>query len=451
MIKKYFDIANKYLDEKKFSGPAVALVFYLLVVLLCFTTVYERFELNLFDIRLKLMPSIREWDRLVFLDIDENSITMYGDYPWPRNLYANGLRTLKEVKAALTSFDMMFLDSSPKTIDDKYLETLKQKAKRGITISLAELEAAGFNKDKILADSVASFNKVMLSYTFTPDAPNAEVQERQKKESFKKSQRRFLERASVKLTAEMQERLGGLQDPNDKNLSYPIPELMSAARGFGFVNRDTDIDGIVRKVQLVKVYEGRLFFNLSLVMFMDVCRTSMDNVDVFPGSRIVLKKAINPITQVAEEIEIPIDDNGMMYVTWAGTGIGRDSRHFKTFRALPFATLLEYPDYAATVKKIFAEEDATKTDQLTQLNDQLTELIEDSKDADPATKATLSQNVSALKGRIELLKKNDLLQSLEARLDRARKEYAALGIAGNRQKKWNEIVELKRGLKNTRL
>ncbi len=451
MIRKYFSIAIKYLEEKKFSGVAVALALYILVVFLCFTTVYERFELNLFDIRLKLMPSIREWDRLVFLDIDENSITLYGDYPWPRSLYARGLKTLKEARAGLASFDMMFLDSSPKTIDDKYLESLEQKAKKGIAISSAELEGAGFNKDKIFADSIASMNRVVLSYTFTSDAPNTEVLERRKKESFKKAQKRFFERASIRLSAPMLEKLSALQDSNDKNLSYPIPELMSTARGFGFVNRDTDIDGIVRKVQLVKVFEGRLFFNLALVMLMDASRASINNVDVIPGSRILLKNAVNPITQAPEDITIPIDDNGMMYVTWAATGIGKDSRHFETFRALPFATLLEYPVYAEAVKKIFAEEDANKASQLGQLNGQLAEFIEESKDADPATKETMSQNISSLKGKIETLKKNGLLKDLEPRLERARKEFATLGNKAGRQQKWSEIIDLSDKINSNKL
>ena len=90
MIKRYLDLLSRFIEKNKFSGIAVALVFYLLVVLFCFTTVYERFELNLYDLRFKMKPSIKEWDRLYFLDIDENSLTIVGQYPWPRDLYAQG-------------------------------------------------------------------------------------------------------------------------------------------------------------------------------------------------------------------------------------------------------------------------------------------------------------------------------------------------------------------------
>src|SRR3990172_8507844 len=110
MLKKYVDAANRFIEENKFSGIIVALVFYLVVALFCFTRVYEVFELKLYDLRFTLHPSVKESDRLYFLDIDENSLTTVGQYPWPRNIFAQGLETLKEIRASQVSFDMMFPD-----------------------------------------------------------------------------------------------------------------------------------------------------------------------------------------------------------------------------------------------------------------------------------------------------------------------------------------------------
>jgi adenylate cyclase len=112
--------------------------------------------------------------------------------------------------------------------------------------------------------------------------------------------------------------------------------------------------------------------------------------------------------------------------------------------------LLEYPDYADTVRKIFEEEDENKAGRLNQLNEQLNGFTDEIKDADPATKKTLSDSIEELKKRIEKLGRNDLLQNLTPRLDGARKEYAALDNADMRQKKWREIVDLKRMMKATK-
>ncbi len=451
MLKKYLELANKFIEENRFSGIAVALVFYLLAVLFCFTAVYERFELNLYDLRFKLRPSIREWERLAFLDIDENSLTIVGQYPWPRNLYAEGLNTMKDLDVSQVSFDMMFLDATPKTLDDRDYEILMKKLGKGNRVALADLESAGWNKDKIFADSIAACNRAILSYTFTDEPANYDVLERQKKESFRKAQKRFLEHSSVKLAPAEIERLKSLDDPATKSISYPIPEFMNTAHGFGFVNRYTDIDGTVRKVQLVKVYQGRLYFNLAMIMLLDVCRVPLNSVEVRPGSKIVLKKATNPVTRETEDISIPIDSKGMMYVTWAGSGQNKGGRFENTFLHIPFYAVLEYPKYADLVKKIYGEEDQIKAEKMSGLAEQLEGFTEQYNEGDAAMKRNMAASIAELKKQLGALKKNGLLGDLNRRLARARAELPAPGSPGSLKKKWKEIADIKHEIKRTKL
>ncbi|OHD65033.1 MAG: hypothetical protein A2176_04600 [Spirochaetes bacterium RBG_13_51_14] len=460
MIKRYIEIANKFVDENKYSSIVVALVFYLLVALFCFTDVYEIFELKLYDLRFKIRPSIDEWDRLSFLDIDENSLTIVGQYPWPRNLYARGLRMLRGVDVAQAGFDMMFFDESPKTIDDKDFESLMKKTEEGGRISLSDLKKIGFDKDQIFADGIAAMNRVILSYTFNDEPLNYDVLERQKKESFKKSLMRFNERSSVKLTPAQAQRLAGLDDPHTKSISYPIPEFMGTAHAFGYVNRYTDIDGTVRKVQMVKMFQGRLYFNLALVMLMDACRVPMNGVEVIPGRRIILKQALNPLTQSVEDISIPIDEKGMMYVTWAGSGQGKGGRREKTFHLVPFFAVLEYQagsaydaklsigEYAG---KLFEQEDRIKSDQLVDLDERLQAFKEEERDADPAMKKTLAASITELKNKMDALNRNPFLGDLKRRLDKARAEYAATPPGGRKLAKWKDIVGLKHAANRTKL
>ena len=458
MVKRYLETISRFIEENRYSGIAVAGVFYLLVVIFCFTQAYERFELNLYDLRFKMRPSIAEWERLYFLDIDENSITTVGQYPWPRDLYAAGAHTLKAVGAEQMAFDMMFLDESPKTLNDENLAALTKKAGPGGRISLADLNAAGFNNDKIFADGIASLGKVILSYTFNDEPANVDVLLRQKKESFKKAQARFLERSSKKLTPAEMKKYASLVDKNVKSISYPIPAMMNTARAFGFVNRDTDIDGTVRKVRLVRVYQDRLFFNLALVMLMDAYGVPFQNVDVFPGNRIVLKKALNPETKEIKDITIPIDPRGMMYVTWAGSGKG--GRREDTFHQVSFYALLEYRapsayDESLTlgeyVHRLFDQEDKFKAEELANLNEQLAGFNEELKDADPATKKTLGASIDELKKKIAVLGKNAFLGDLTLQLDTAREEYAKMKGAEQKRKKWSEIVALKKAINRTKL
>ncbi len=451
MFKRYIESANKFFEQNRFSGIVVALFFFLLVALFSTTRVYEIFELKLYDLRFSLYPSIKEWSRLYFADIDENSITTVGRFPWPRNLYRTGLNTLKQVNASQVSFDIMFPDASPRSIDDSELDRLAQKAREGARIKAAEVEAIGVNKDKIFAEGVADMGRVILPYTFNDEPPVFDVLERQKKEQFKRAKKRFLEKSSVKVAPDRIKDLKDFEDPKIKSMSYPIPELMNAGRAFGFVNRDTDIDGTIRRVRMVRLYQGRLYFNLALVMLMDICKVPMDRVEIIPGDRIILKNALNPLSQKIEDIAIPIDKNGMIYVTWAGSGQGKGGRREKTFHQVPFYALLEYGDKRDFVWDLFKQEDGIKTDVLNNLNDQMASFTEEYDSAGPVAKKDLEAGIAELKKKIRNAEKNQLLNVLEEELTDARSQYAAAASYLQKKKAWEGIVLIKKKINGTKL
>ena len=148
------------------------------------------------------------------------------------------------------SFDMMFLDESPKTLDDAGLETLTKKMGTGGHIPGRPRGGRVQQGQDFRGQHRRRRARSSSPIPRTTSPANYDVLERQKKESFKKAQKRFFDRALVEAVA------GGAETarrarriPNTKSISYPIPEFMNTARSFGFVNRDTDIDGTVRKVQ----------------------------------------------------------------------------------------------------------------------------------------------------------------------------------------------------------
>ena len=451
MIKKYLENINKFIEQNRYSGIAIALVFYVLVALLCFTRVYEVFELKLYDLRFGLRPSIQEWERLYFVDIDENSLTTVGQFPWPRNIYSEGLKTLKDIHASQVCFDIMFPDASPKSIDSKELDKLVKKADAGVRIKPAEIETVGINKDSIFADGVKEMDRVILSYTFSDEPLAYDVLERQKKAFFVKARARFLEKASAKVPPERIKKLSDLEDLKIESISYPIPELMNFGHAFGFVNRYTDIDGTIRKVQLVRLYQGRLYFNLALMMLMDLCRVPVDRVDVLPGERIVLKKAVHPVTQNIEDIAIPIDNQGMMYVTWAGSGQGKGGRREKTFHLVPFYALLEYAEKKDFVSDRFNIEDKIKQDELNDLNEQLENFTREYNAAGPAFKKTLKAGLAEIEKKIRNAGANPFLSDLAEQLKSARREYDKSGTVEQKKKAWDKIALIKKKMNHTKL
>jgi class 3 adenylate cyclase len=204
------------------------------------------------------------------------------------------------------------------------------------------------------------------------------------------------------------------------------------------VNRDTDLDGTVRKVRLVRMYQGRLYFNMALVMLMDISGASLDRVEVIPGKNIILKRAIHPATRKMEDISIPIDKNGMMYVMWAGSGRGKGGRRENTFHIVPFYALLEYPEKKKLSLSIFEQEDKIKSDQLAELNDQLESLTDQA-------------SIAEVKKKIDILRKNPLYEELTGRIESARIAYRKAVSVDAKEKRWNLINDLKKKINRTKL
>ncbi|MBN2080338.1 MAG: CHASE2 domain-containing protein [Spirochaetes bacterium] len=450
MLQRYFEAANRFIDEHKFSGIAVALVFYLLAAAFCFTRAYEMFELKLYDLRFALRPSIKEWDRLYFLDIDENSLTTVGQYPWPRGTYARGLETLRGVGAFQASFDIMFPDSSPRIVNQDEFNSLYRKAAGGQRIAPGEIEAAGIDNDMLFARGVGDAGNVIMAYTFSDEPLAYDVIERQKSPAFIKARERFLRRSSIPVPPEKKKSLVSLDDRSVKSISYPIPELMNAGHVFGFVNRYTDIDGVTRKVQLVQVYDGRIWFNLALVMLIDACGVSLDNVEVIPGRSIIIKDAINPLTMKRQNISIPIDRDGMMYVTWAGSGQGKGGIREKTFHLVPFYAVIEYPGKRDLAHEYFADEDRIKLDTLADLRERLEDFTAELHHAQGEMKKTITAGIAELKEKIEKAEKNPVLEDLEPKLAEAREDLRAAKDASQKAAAWQRIKELKKQIQGTR-
>jgi adenylate cyclase len=123
---------------------------------------------------------------------------------------------------------------------------------------------------------------------------------------------------------------------------------MNSGKNFGFVNKITDIDGTIRKVQLVQAFKGRLYFNLALTMLIDECKVKKENIIVNPEKNIILKNACNTKDHITEDIIIPIDKKGMLFVNWSSPGPREES-----FTLIPFFSLIEYPRFADAVYEFF--------------------------------------------------------------------------------------------------
>ena len=345
MIKNFFEKIGKIIESNKISGIIIAFISFIIIGAVSFSNGYKRFDLNLFDISFSMKPQIEEWDRLAFVDIDDNSTAALGRFPWPRHLYGRAMDALKDIGVTQATFDIMFPDPSSLEISMGDYENLSKY--EGKTLPTDEVKKMITDNDLMFAKGVRNMGSVILAYSMSNDELVKDAIVKRSTASYKKAEARFWERATQKVDEKDYDKYKSLIDERVKSVYYPIPELMNTAHGFGFVNRDTDIDGAVRKVRLVHFFENRLYFNLALVMLADASSIALDDIEVIPGEKIILKNGFNPLNYKNEDIIIPIDKEGMMYVNWA------KGRREETFKIVPFYALVEYFNHLKNTYDLF--------------------------------------------------------------------------------------------------
>src|SRR5262252_1779719 len=80
-----------------------------------------QFRLNVFDEYIRLKPREYEPAPVRIVDIDDDSLERFGQWPWPRTLLAKLVDRLDELGAAAIAFDILFIDpdrTSPSRLID---------------------------------------------------------------------------------------------------------------------------------------------------------------------------------------------------------------------------------------------------------------------------------------------------------------------------------------------
>ncbi|MEG4231210.1 adenylate/guanylate cyclase domain-containing protein [Microcoleus sp. Pol11C3] len=136
---------------------------------------------TLFQIRESGILPNPGWDsRIAVIAIEPHSLEEYGQFPWPRNRYAQLLEALKKSPPTAVGFDILFLDPSPKddilaaaiaangkvvlarTIKEEPVASLKAAA-AGVGHISQEADSDGISREsKIFLNGIPNFGLAMI-------------------------------------------------------------------------------------------------------------------------------------------------------------------------------------------------------------------------------------------------------------------------------------------------
>ena len=259
-----------------------------------------------YDARLNFTRPDSIDDRIVIVDIDENSLAEVGRWPWGRDKLARIVDNLFDFyQADVVGFDIVFAEKDESSGLEKFDQLARSKLRTNSEYlqALEEIRPS-LQHDEIFADSLVGKN-VVLGYYFKTNLQEGET-----------GFTGLLPPALTKMDVQWSERL-----PINKAVGFAGNlEILqaSAASGGYFDNPFVDGDGVFRRVPLVQAYEGYLFASLALATAQaHLGATGIELVVETEGSKGG-KEYYALETIVVSNHQVPVDANGAVFVPYRG-------------------------------------------------------------------------------------------------------------------------------------
>jgi len=259
-----------------------------------------------YDARLNFTRPDTIDDRIVIVDIDENSLAEVGRWPWGRDRLATFVENLFGLyQVDVVGFDIVFAEKDESSGLEQF-ERLARTTLKNNSTYLRELDRIrpSLMHDDIFAESLIGKN-VVLGYYFKTNLQEGEL-----------GVTGLLPPALTRMDAQWSERL-----PINKAVGYGgnLEILQASARSGGFFdNPFVDSDGVFRRVPLIQAYQGYLFASLALA----TTQGHLDAADIEllvetegskGGKEYYALETIN-----VRDFRIPVDANGAVFVPYRG-------------------------------------------------------------------------------------------------------------------------------------
>jgi adenylate cyclase len=112
---------NSQMKKDTITDFLVPVIIGLLLIGLALSPAYHGIQWGLYDILLRLRPSIGEDPSITIVNIDDETIEELNVYPLTRDIIAQGLVTLTEFGSGVIGIDSEFIDKSPRAVRENII------------------------------------------------------------------------------------------------------------------------------------------------------------------------------------------------------------------------------------------------------------------------------------------------------------------------------------------
>ena len=259
-----------------------------------------------YDARLNFTRPDTIDDRIVIVDIDENSLAEVGRWPWSRDHLATFVENLFGLyQVDVVGFDIVFAEKDESSGLEQF-ERLASTTLKDNSTYLRELDRIrpSLMHDEIFAESLIGKN-IVLGYYFKTNLQQGEPAETGS-----------LPPPLTRVDAQWGERLF---INHAVGYGANLEVLQTSARSGGyFDNPFVDADGVFRRVPLIQAYDGHLFASLSLATAQGHLETAdldliIETDGLQNGNEYYVLEAIK-----VKDFSIPVDASGAVFVPYRG-------------------------------------------------------------------------------------------------------------------------------------
>lgn len=254
---------------------------------------FQHFDYRIYDIFLQSIPDNHGSSKPVIVDLDEQSLKQYGQWPWPRYRVAELFNKINSYQPASITLDIIFPEPDRTSIGPLLHEFSKEF---NIEAELKDIPESLRDNDKMLSDIMAKGPYVLATkFNF--------------EDSLEKSENCILYPVKVFYVQDTDNTIDATSISSAKSILCNIPIITDSVNSAGFINIEPDKDGILRRAPLLIHYQNRIFPSLALATLLKYAGTNQLKINVSGGQ----------IENIQfKEYLIPTDSKGQVLIKFRG-------------------------------------------------------------------------------------------------------------------------------------
>ena len=251
------------------------------------STVFKKADNLFYDFVSQATATGNVSSRITIIDIDETSLSALGQWPWPRYLVARLVKELSDNHPAAIGLDILFPEPDRSSLKNIQLQFRTDFA---LNLGFTGVPSALQDNDLYLAHIFKQTGIVGAGYFYF--------------DHFNKKP------PPISIPFDVVDKSGRLNAKQAEGILTNTPQLETALKYTGFLNNQSDMDGLLRSTPLLISWKNQIFTSLSLSTFLKAHNIKkVDVSDNFFGLYIK-----------ADKYKIPITREGYINIRFTGPG-----------------------------------------------------------------------------------------------------------------------------------